>query len=78
MSKNPNYWNKDIVKLDTINTKVVKEVGSSVNLYEDGQIDTCILDSDYVDKYKDSKELHKYTQATTFMLQVNGGKGASK
>lgn len=73
MSKNPNYWNKDIVKLDTINTKVVKEVGSSVSLYEDGQIDTCILDSDYVDKYKDNKELHKYTQASTFMLQVNGG-----
>ena len=73
MSKNPDYWNKDIVKLDTINTKVVKEMGSSVNLYEDGQTDTCLLDSDYVDKYKDSKELHKYTQATTYMLQVNGG-----
>jgi oligopeptide transport system substrate-binding protein len=73
MSKNPDYWNKDIVKLDTINTKVVKETSASVNLYEDGQIDTCILDSDYVDKYKDNKELHNYTQATTFMLQVNGG-----
>jgi len=78
MSKNPNYWNKNIVKLDTINTKVVKETSASVNLYEDGQIDTCLLDSDYVDKYKDSKEIHNYTMATTFMLQVNGGKGASK
>lgn len=78
MTKNPDYWNKDIVKLDTINTKVVKETSASVNLYEDGQIDRCLLDSDYVDKYKDSKELHNYGQASTFFLQVNGGKGNSK
>ncbi|WP_052356849.1 ABC transporter substrate-binding protein [[Clostridium] dakarense] len=78
MTKNPGYWNKNIIKLDTINTKVVKETSASVNLYEDGQIDRCLLDSDYVDKYKDSKEIHNYGQASTFFLQVNGGRGASK
>ncbi|MGL5345917.1 MAG: ABC transporter substrate-binding protein [Peptostreptococcaceae bacterium] len=78
MTKNPSYWNKDRIKLETINTKVVKETGTSVNLYESGDIDTCLLDSEYIDKYKDSKELHKYTQASTFMLQVNGGRGTSK
>lgn len=78
MTKNDKYWNKDRIKLQTINTKVVKEVSSSVNLYEGGQIDRCLLDSEYVDKYKDSKELHRYTQASTFILQVNGGKSTSK
>lgn len=78
MTKNPSYWNKDIVKLDTINTKIVKETSAAVNLYEDGQIDKCIIDSDFVDKYKDSKEIHNYGQASTFFLQVNGGRGESK
>ena len=57
MEKNPNYWDADNVKLNKINTKVVKDTGAEVSLYEDGQIDRAILSSDYVDKYKDSKEV---------------------
>ncbi len=78
MDKNPNYWDASNVKLNKINTKVVKETGADVSLYEDGQIDRVKLTSDYVDKYKDSKEFKTRESATTFMLQVNGGKGASK
>ncbi|HSQ90247.1 ABC transporter substrate-binding protein [Romboutsia sp.] len=72
MDKNPNYWDAANVKLNKINTKVVKDTGAEVNLYEDGQIDRAILSSDYVDKYKDSKELKTRESATTFMLQING------
>ncbi|WP_158534749.1 ABC transporter substrate-binding protein [Romboutsia maritimum] len=78
MTKNPNYWNADKIKLNTINTKIVKETGAQVNLYEDGQIDRVLLDSDYVDKYKDSKEIHDYIMASTFLLQLNGGKAKTK
>lgn len=78
MTKNSNYWNAKDIKLNTINTKVVKEMGTDVNLYEDGQIDRVLLDSEYVDKYKDSKEIHNYGQASTFMLQINGGRDSEK
>lgn len=72
MSKNSTYWDASNVKLEKINTKVVKDTGAEVNLYEDGQIDRAVLSSDFVDKYKDSKELKTRETATTFMLQING------
>lgn len=73
MEKNPNYWDAANVKLNKINTKVVKDTGAEVSLYEDGQIDRAGLSSDYVDKYKDSKELKTREVASIFMLQINGG-----
>ncbi|MPM26968.1 hypothetical protein SDC9_73473 [bioreactor metagenome] len=78
MDKNPNYWDAANVKLNKINKKVVKETGAEVNLYNDGQIDRAALTSDYVDKYKDNKDFKTRESASTFMLQINGGKGAKK
>ncbi len=75
-SKNPNYWDASNVKLETINTKIVKDTGAAVNLYEDGQIDRVGLSSDYVDQYKDKPEFKTKGSAVTFMLQVNGGNHA--
>ncbi|MGL4911282.1 MAG: ABC transporter substrate-binding protein [Romboutsia sp.] len=78
MDKNPNYWDASKVKLNTINTKVVKDIGADVNLYEDKQIDRVKLNSDFVDKYKDSKEFKTRESASVFMLQVNGGRETAK
>lgn len=72
-SKNPDYWDKDSVKLETINFKVVKETGAAVNLYKDGQIDRVGLSSEYVDEFKDSSEFKTAEDASVFMLQVNAG-----
>ena len=73
MTKNPNYWDAANVKLEKINTKIVKDTGADISLYEDGQIDLVGLNSDYVDKYKDSKEFHTREAGSVFILQVNGG-----
>ena len=73
MTKNPNYWDAANVKLEKINTKVVKDTGAAINLYEDGQIDVVGLNSDYVDKYKESKEFHTSEDGSVYILQVNGG-----
>ena len=73
MEKNPNYWDAANVKLNKINTKVVKDTGAEVSLYENGEIDRAALSSDYVDKYKDSKEFKTREAASVFMLQINGG-----
>ncbi len=77
-TKNPNYWDAEKVKLETINTKVVKDTAAAVNLYEDKQIDRVGLSSDFVDKYKSAPEFKTKGSATTFMLQINGGKNTTK
>lgn len=73
LTKNPNYWDAANVKLETINTKIVKDVGASVNLYESKEIDRVGLTSDYVDKYKEDPNFKTKKDAATYILQINGG-----
>ncbi|MFI3210258.1 MAG: ABC transporter substrate-binding protein [Peptostreptococcaceae bacterium] len=72
-TKNDSYWDKDAVKLDTINFKIVKDTGTAVTLYKSGEIDRVGLSSEYVDEFKDSDEFKTDSDSATFMLQVNGG-----
>ncbi|MGL5507427.1 MAG: ABC transporter substrate-binding protein, partial [Paraclostridium sp.] len=75
MSKNPNYWDASAVKIDKINTKIVKDSNAALNLYESGDIDIVGLSSENVDKYKESPEFKTRKDAGTFFIQINGGKG---
>ena len=74
MSKNPGYWDASSVKIDKVNTKIVKDPNAALNLYETGGIDIVGLSSENVDKYKDSPEFKTYLKASTYFFQVNGGK----
>ena len=74
MRKNNNYWDKDTVKIEKINTKIVKDANAALNLYETGAIDIVGLTSENVDKYKDSPDFKTRKSAATYFLQVNGGK----
>ena len=78
MSKNPNYWDASSVKIDKINTKIVKDANAALNLYETGSIDIVILNSENVDKYEDSPEFKTTLKASVNFFQINGGKGDSK
>ncbi|HAL00189.1 MULTISPECIES: peptide ABC transporter substrate-binding protein [unclassified Exiguobacterium] len=69
--KNDQYWDKDNVKLDDINFKIVKEVSTSVNLYEKGDVDQVGLTSEFVDQYKDSKEFDTRLDASMYYIQMN-------
>ena len=78
MSKNPNYWDARSVKIDKVNTKIVKDANAALNLYESGEIDIVGLSSENVDKYKESPEFKTYLKASTYFFQVNGGRPTKK
>jgi oligopeptide transport system substrate-binding protein len=78
MSKNPTYWDTNSVKIDKVNTKVVKDGNAALNLYETGDIDIAVLSSENVDKYKDSPEFKTTLKASVNFFQINGGKGDNK
>lgn len=69
--KNPNYWDKDKVKLKEVNINIVKDVSAAVNLYESNQIDKVDLSSEFVDKYKKSKELKTKLDFRSYFLRMN-------
>ncbi|MBP3931064.1 MAG: hypothetical protein J6D47_16070 [Peptostreptococcaceae bacterium] len=78
MSKNPNYWDASGVKIEKVNTKIVKDSNASLNLYETGEIDIVGLSSENVDKYKESPEFKTLLKASTYFFQVNGGRPTNK
>lgn len=69
--KNENYWDKDSVKLDTINVDVVKETSTAVNLYNSGEKDRAGLSGEFATQYANDKNLVKTEEATVFYLKLN-------
>ena len=62
-----------VVKLQTINTKIVKDSSTGINLYEAGEVDSIDLAAEHVDKFKDSPEFKSTKNATTFFILINAG-----
>ena len=73
MTKNPNYWDAESVKIDKVNTKIVKDNNVALNLYETGSIDKCLINAESIDKYKDSKEFNSQSTEYSYIILINGG-----
>jgi oligopeptide transport system substrate-binding protein len=71
LTKNEKYWDKDVVKLQTVNTKIVKDSSTGINLYEAGEVDSIDLAAEQIDKFKDSPEFKSSKNATTFFIMMN-------
>jgi oligopeptide transport system substrate-binding protein len=71
LSKNDGYWNKGNVAVEKVDGRIVKELDTSVNLYESGELDVVGLEGEYVDEYRDSPEFHTTTFFATFYMVGN-------
>lgn len=75
--KNNEYWDKEAVKLDEVNIKVVKEVTTALNMYEDGKINETYLSGDSAQQNIDNPDFFSILQPNTFYAQYNMKKGNS-
>jgi oligopeptide transport system substrate-binding protein len=71
LKKNPNYWDEDSVKLQEINTSVVKETSTAVNLYDSGQIDRVFLSAEFVDKYRNNPDFKTLLDSRLYFIRFN-------
>lgn len=71
LAKNNQYWDKENVKLDKVNYKVLKDNQAGASLYDTGSVDDTIITSEQVDKYKGNKELNYRLTAATFFIKMN-------
>ncbi|EKN63384.1 peptide ABC transporter substrate-binding protein [Schinkia azotoformans] len=69
--KNPEYWDRDIVKLDQINYRVIKDSSAETNLFETGQADRAGLSAELVELYKDHPDFLTYSEPTMWYLKFN-------
>ncbi|CAM3456927.1 peptide ABC transporter substrate-binding protein [Hydrogenibacillus schlegelii] len=71
LKKNPNYWDKDTVKLETITLDVVKDSNTALNLYLAGEVDRTGLAREQVPQYKNDPNFHTFPDFSVFYLEFN-------
>ncbi|MDR6224157.1 peptide ABC transporter substrate-binding protein [Desmospora profundinema] len=71
LKKNQSYWDRNTVKLETVNMNIVKDTSTGVNLYTAGEVDVASLDSALADAFKKSPEYLPITLAETQYIQFN-------
>ncbi|QHE51456.1 peptide ABC transporter substrate-binding protein [Pontibacillus sp. HMF3514] len=69
--KNSDYWDADAVSLEQINFKVVKDVATSVNLYETDKVDATGLSAEFVDEYRNNPNFEINPQNVLFYFKYN-------
>lgn len=71
MEKNPEYWDAETVKLETINVDVVKEPATAVNLYTSGEKDRAGLSGEFAMQYANDEDLVTELEPTVFYFKFN-------
>ncbi|MCY3030128.1 MULTISPECIES: peptide ABC transporter substrate-binding protein [Aerococcus] len=71
LEKNPNYYNKDQVKVDNIDVQVMKEVSTNVNLFDSKKVDNSLLTGETVKQFADHPNAVQQEKARTRYLQLN-------
>ncbi|MHB9145792.1 MAG: peptide ABC transporter substrate-binding protein [Symbiobacteriia bacterium] len=69
--KNPNYWDKDNVKLDGMDTVMIKDINTPVNMYEAGELDFITVPAEFLAQYKSKGNVKIRSEATAWYIQYN-------
>ncbi|AEF16782.1 ABC-type transporter, periplasmic subunit [Thermoanaerobacterium xylanolyticum LX-11] len=78
LEKNPDYWDKDSVKLQKVTLLIIKDANTQAQNYDNGTLDQMRVPSDLMDKYKNTKEFSIKPVATNWYIQFNDKKGVFK
>lgn len=68
LEKNEEYWNKDEIKMDTVNISIIPDPSTQVGMFENGELDYVEIPSEQVANYPDAK---KYLTGGVEYLQFN-------
>ncbi|WP_254178198.1 MULTISPECIES: peptide ABC transporter substrate-binding protein [unclassified Planococcus (in: firmicutes)] len=71
LEKNPEYWDAENVKLDTVEFNIVPDPGTGVNLYETGEADRAGLAGEFAMQYADDEEVVRVLKPSVYYLQFN-------
>ncbi|WP_195853858.1 peptide ABC transporter substrate-binding protein [Aerococcus tenax] len=69
--KNDDYYNADQVKVDGAEVQVIKEDSTTVNLFENGEVDNALLRGELVRQYSDHPHLEYRPTASTYYIELN-------
>ena len=71
LQKREGYWDAGNVDAETVNGQVVKDKSTALNLYESGELDVTILNSEQVEAYQGEAAFEQRTEFATLFLYLN-------
>lgn len=71
LEKNPDYWDKDSIKLDTVKILLVSDVSTVLGMYENGEIDFCDVPMALLDNYMAEGKAKVYMSGADDWMRIN-------
>lgn len=72
LKKNPNYWNKDAINIDTVNYVMIKDSNTSLNMFKTGELDITGVRGDQRESVKsEGHEIYNFSDGSSWYLQFN-------
>ncbi|WP_422443547.1 peptide ABC transporter substrate-binding protein [Thermoanaerobacterium sp. DL9XJH110] len=71
LEKNPNYWDKDSIKLDEIRILQVGDPNTALSMYENGELDFVDIPMAMVEKYKQEGTAKVYLSGADDWIKIN-------
>lgn len=69
--KNPNYWNKNAIKLQTVKVLMVKDTTTALNMYLSGQLDFVSIPAQLSESYIKSGQAKVYMTGADDWFKIN-------
>lgn len=71
LEKNPEYWNKDAIKIDKVEIAIVTDSNTAMSMYEAGDLDFVALPKDRVEEFDKAGKANFYYDGAEFYFQFN-------
>ncbi len=71
LEKNPNYWDKDNIKLETVKILLVSDPNTALGMYENDEIDFCDVPTALVEKYQADGTAKVYMSGADDWMRIN-------
>lgn len=71
LEKNPNYWDKDNIKLDAVKILLVSDQNTALGMYESGELDFCDIPTALVEQYQADGSAKVYMSGADDWMRIN-------
>jgi len=71
LAKNPDFWNAEQIKMDTIECPIVTDLKTAVNMFEAGELDFTTVPSELLDTYIQNGKVKMMQNGGLYWLQFN-------
>ncbi|WP_245523180.1 peptide ABC transporter substrate-binding protein [Thermosediminibacter oceani] len=71
LEKNPNYWNKDKIKLDTVRILIITDPNTAYQMFENGELDFADVPMTMVDKVRSDGNGLTYMDSYEYFIRFN-------